>query len=106
MVYEFLLLDKPVISFNSISTNISWNDVSEYTDLFKLVEINLTKDPFKKQRAYTNNQFHPYKDGKSAFRMVEAVKSYIAEHGVPEKRKISFFRRMKVNSIFGKPSRK
>jgi hypothetical protein len=106
VVYEFLLLDKPVITFNSISTNISWNDVSAYKDLVLLVDTNLTEDPFKEQRAYTNSQFHPYKDGKSAYRMVEAVKKYIAEHGVPEKRKISFLRRMKINSIFGRPSRK
>jgi hypothetical protein len=34
--------------------------------------------------------------------MVEAVEDYIKRYGVPVKRKLSFLRRLKINSIFGK----
>lgn len=102
VVYEFLLLNKPVITFKSISKNISWDNREDYNNLVNLVDLNLNKDPFKEQRTKTNQEFHPYNDGKSAYRMVKAVKDYINKHGVPEKRKISFLRRMKINSIFGK----
>ena len=104
VVYEFLLLDKPVITFNSISKNISWHNVTTYTNLPNLVSQNLESDPFAEQRAYTNKNFHPYNDGKSALRMVEAVEEYIKKHGVPEKRKLSFLRRMKIHKHFGKPT--
>lgn len=106
VIYEFILLDKPAITFNSISKNINWEDSNDYNSLVLLVERNLEKDPFAESRAYINAQFHPYSDGKSAQRMVETAKQYIKEHGVPEKRKVSFLRRMKIHSIFGKPSKK
>lgn len=106
VIYEFILLDKPVITFKSISEHISWEDSNDYNSLTKLVEINLDDDPFSNYRAYIHQQFHPYNDGKSAERMVETVKKHIDFKGVPEKRKLSFLRRLKIHSIFGKPSLK
>lgn len=102
VIYEFILLDKPVITFKSISENINWENSNDYNALETLVKINLENDPFSQSRAYINSQFHPYNDGKSAERMVETVRTYIKVNGVPEKRNISFFRRLKIHSIFGK----
>jgi glycosyltransferase involved in cell wall biosynthesis len=50
-------------------------------------------------------QFHPYQDGASAQRMVDAVQDYIETNGVPEKRKLSLSRRLKINTKFGKPTK-
>jgi len=106
VIYEFILLDKPVITFNSISKHIHWEDVKTYTGLGSLVKSNLEEDPFAKSRNEIYQQFHPYNDGKSAERIVETVKSYIETHGVPEKRKLSFLRQLKIHAMFGKPNRK
>ncbi|MFI1743496.1 CDP-glycerol glycerophosphotransferase family protein [Thalassobellus sediminis] len=103
VIYEFILLDKPVITFNSISENIKWEDSNNYNKLIELVDTNLTKDPFAKSRDIIVKQFHPYNDGKSAERMVEAVKSYISTNGIPAKRELSFLRRLKIHSKFGRP---
>ncbi|MFC4720904.1 CDP-glycerol glycerophosphotransferase family protein [Geojedonia litorea] len=103
VIYEFLLLDKPVVSFKNISGHIHWEDSLDYNELIPLVEKNLNEDPFAAKRNYIFEQFHPYNDGKSAERMVEAVQNYIQEHGVPSYRKLSFLRRMKINSMFNKP---
>ncbi|WP_308991244.1 CDP-glycerol glycerophosphotransferase family protein [Mariniflexile litorale] len=102
VIYEFILLDKPVITFKSISENINWENSNDYDALEMLVKTNLETDPFSKSRAYLNEQFHPYNDGKSAERMVATVRAYTKTNGVPEKRNISFFRRLKIYSIFGK----
>ena len=102
VIYEFILLDKPVVTFNSISENINWENSNDFNALETLVKTNLKTDPFSKSRAFINAQFHPYNDGKSAERMVDAVRTYIAKNGVPEKRHISFFRRLKIHSKFGK----
>ncbi|WP_282043978.1 CDP-glycerol glycerophosphotransferase family protein [Winogradskyella flava] len=102
VIYEFLLLDKPVITFKNISKKIHWEDSDDYGALINLVERNLNEDPFAEQRKTIFNEFHPYNDGKSALRMVEAVEDYIEKNGVPEKRKLSFLRRRKIHSIFGK----
>jgi CDP-ribitol ribitolphosphotransferase len=102
VIYEFLLLDKPVITFNNISDNILWQNSSDYNELIPLVEKNLNEDPYSKERKFIFENYHPYNDGKSAKRMVDAVADYIKKNGVPEKRKISILRRFKINSIFKK----
>ena len=100
VVYEFLLLDKPVITFKSSSENILWEDSLSYDKLSEKVSANLEHDPFREQRAKVIQEYHPYHDGKSALRMVEAVEDYIARHGVPEKRKLPFLRKLKMNRMF------
>lgn len=102
VIYEFLLLDKPTISFRNISNKIQWENSLKYQDLAQLVKKNLEEDPYKESRSYIYNQYHPYNDGKSAMRMVEAVKNYIITNGVPSKRRISLFRKFKMLSKFGK----
>jgi CDP-ribitol ribitolphosphotransferase len=102
VIYEFLLLGKPVITFNNISDNILWQNSSDYNELIPLVEKNLNEDPYSKERKFIFENYHPYNDGKSAKRMVDAVAGYIKKNGVPEKRKISILRRFKINSIFKK----
>jgi CDP-glycerol glycerophosphotransferase (TagB/SpsB family) len=100
VIYEFLLLDKPVITFKNISENIVWENSFDYNQLENLVAKNLIQDPFAKTRKEIYNNYHPYNDGKSAERMVKAVEDYIKRNGVPEKRKLSLFRRYKINKMF------
>ncbi len=102
VIYEFLLLDKPVVTFKNISQSILWDDSQDYSQLISLVENNLKNDPFSSQRKYIFDNYHPYNDGKSSKRMVDAVENYIKANGVPEKRKISLLRKFKINSIFKK----
>tara|TARA_B100000787_G_C16199175_1_gene303574 strand:+ start:1967 stop:2989 length:1023 start_codon:yes stop_codon:yes gene_type:complete len=102
VVYEFLLLDKPVITFKNNSKNLNWDNSFTYDGLVNKVFVNLTEDPFKENRANILNEYHPYTDGNSALRMVDAVEAYIEENTVPEKRVISWFRKYKINKMFGK----
>ena len=96
VVYEFLLLNKPVITFNSISTQISWKNLKTYKNLDKEVAETLTKDRFAKFRKNIINEYHPYVDGASAKRMVDAVVNYLETNKIPKKRKISTFRKLKT----------
>jgi CDP-glycerol glycerophosphotransferase (TagB/SpsB family) len=102
VVYEFLLLDKPVITYKNSSKNIKWRNSTIYKNLSKLIKESLTIDPFKLERTEIRELYHPYNDSKSAERMLDAVRKYIRVHGVPEKRKLSFLRRRKINRIFGR----
>ncbi|MCM4165608.1 MULTISPECIES: CDP-glycerol glycerophosphotransferase family protein [unclassified Arenibacter] len=105
VIYEFILLNKPVITFKNISDRVLWDNSNSYTGLTEKVLDNFHSDAYAAERAYINMQFHPYQDGKSALRMVNAVKDYIEIHGVPQERKLSLARRLKINSIFGKPTK-
>ena len=100
VVYEFLLLDKPVITFKSNSENILWDNSLSYDQLGQKVASNLENDPFRNQRKQIIASYHPYHDGRSAQRMVETVEEYIADHGVPEKRRLPFLRKLKMNRKF------
>lgn len=102
VVYEFLLLNKPVITFKSSSKNIQWDNSLDYKNLGEKIKLNLEKDPYKNERHKIVQEYHPYLDGNSAKRMVETVSSYIAENGVPEKRKLGFLRRLKIHKMYGK----
>ena len=102
VVYEFLLLDKPVITFKSSSKDIKWDNSEEYNNLSEKIKSNLEIDSFKAERQKIVQEYHPYNDGNSALRMVEAVFNFISKNGVPEQRKLPFFRRLKIHKIFGK----
>ena len=100
VVYEVLLLDKPVITFKNNSNAILWDDSETYSHLKEKVQTNLKEDPFQEQRKLIVKNYHPYNDGKSALRMVNAVENHIEKNGVPERRKLSLFRKYKINKIF------
>ncbi len=102
VVYEFLLLDKPVITYKNNSKVCYWDNSLKYEGLVEKIKINLNEDSFKKEREHIFKEYHPYRDGKSADRMVSAVESYIEKFGVPDKREIPWFRRYKMNKMFGK----
>lgn len=103
VIYEFLLLDKPVISYKSIAENIQWDNTTIFDNLSDKVATNLKNDPFKNQRKNVIDEYHPYNDGKSAERMLSTVEDYIFNKGVPEKRPLSLLRKLKIHSIFGRP---
>lgn len=106
VIYEFLLLNKPVVSFNNISKEIYWENSNNFNKLEHLVKKNLNEDPYFKSRKYIAKQYHPYNDGLSAARMVDNSIDYIKKNGVPEKRKLSILRRLKIHSLFGKSNLK
>ncbi len=100
VVYEFTLLNKPVITFNSRSGNIAWPDITDPKILLPTFHAVVKSDPHSAERESIIHQYHPYTDGKSSERMYDAVEQYIAEHGVPEKRKLSPYRRYTINAYF------
>ncbi len=102
VVYEFLLLDKPVITFKSSSENIKWTDIDEPKILVDSVESVLESDINQEDRQWVIENYHPLSDGKSAKRMIDAVKKWLSKNPVPEKRKLSFLRRWKISKKYGK----
>lgn len=100
VVYEFLLLNKPVITFRSTSENIRWEDEVNFTKLTYLVERNLQFDPYKKFREEIISDYHPYTDGNSSQRVLQAVEKYIEDNGIPKKRKLNLYRKYTVYRDF------
>ncbi len=101
VVYEFILLDKPVITYRSSSTNIEWKDINDAGKLYKEVMNAFQNDEHASDREKIINSYHPYSDGKSSHRMIQAVEDYINRNGVPERRKLGLLRRRKIRRMFG-----
>ncbi|RZT95568.1 CDP-glycerol glycerophosphotransferase (TagB/SpsB family) [Ancylomarina subtilis] len=102
VVYEFLLLDKPVVTFKTSSGNIKWTNVDKPELLISSVESVLKSDINQKNRQWIIDNYHPLSDGKSAKRMIEAVKNWLKNNTVPEKRKLSILRRWEMSKKYGK----
>jgi CDP-glycerol glycerophosphotransferase (TagB/SpsB family) len=100
LVYEFTLLDKPVLTVDTKLEDITWSNQSAggvYLNVIRALE---NSSSIRNKREKTFKEYHPYKDGKSAQRMIEATENYIKEHGVPEEKKVSFFKKLKLKKKF------
>lgn len=104
VVYEFLLLDKPVITFNSNSENIKWKDISDSKELQSSIKDIIEFDKNKTDRKWIIDNYHPYTDGLSSKRIIETLEEYITKNHIPEKRKIPWGRKRKMIKMFGKIS--
>lgn len=91
-VYEFLLLNKPVVTFRSISQNIYWENFTEITGLEEACNRALHDPDSVSKRQWIVENFDPHLDGKCSERMLEAAAGYIARKGVPAKRKLNLWR--------------
>jgi len=101
VVYEFILLNKPVITIDSNSKNINWRNIKLHENLPEVFVNELNEDTFKQSRLETIKAYHPYTDGNSSPRMIAAVEDYILRNGVPEKRTLNLYRKFKMNRMFG-----
>ena len=103
VIYEFLILNKPVISINTRSKNPRWVNLKSSSNLIEKLEDTLANDTYKDRRKEIISEYHPYNDGKSSERVLNAIEEWIKTNGIPEKRNLSFLRRMKIHKRFGKP---
>ncbi len=103
VIYEFLLLDKPAISYQTISKHIRWENLTKKGKLSQSIVKNLHQDTYSAERIKLNQQFHPYQDGQSAERMIAATKHFIAKNGAQTQRKLPLTRKIKIDAIFNKP---
>ncbi|MEM7085470.1 MAG: CDP-glycerol glycerophosphotransferase family protein [Bacteroidota bacterium] len=100
VVYEFLLLNKPVITFKNIAENKYWEDIDDPSILANSVEKTFTEDSYKNEREFIIKNYHPYTDGRSSERMVNAIEQFIQKNGVPKKRRLSPYRKYRIHKRF------
>jgi spore coat polysaccharide biosynthesis predicted glycosyltransferase SpsG len=100
LAYEFTLLDKPVLSIDAKLDDITWSNLSAGGIYLTLIRTLENSSSIRNRRDKTFNEYHPYKDGKSSQRVIEATKEYIDKNGVPEEKKVSFFKKLKLKKKF------
>ncbi len=101
VVYEFILLDKPVITYKTKSLEKNhWEDVEQPNEIVTAYERLLNEDAHKAERQEIISQYHPYADGHSSARVFDAVEEYINAYGIPNARTISKYRQIKMKHMF------
>jgi len=94
----FLMLNKPVVTFNNISPKDYMVNISEEDKLEESIEYALSYPAELKSKVeYFINDTHPYVDGKSAQRVLAAADELLAGENVARKRKpFNLLRRLKM----------
>ena len=101
-VYEFLLLNIPVITFQTVAKDIYWIDIQQTDELPEAYEQALHDESAALKRQWIIDNYDPYLDGKVGQRMLTAAEDYISRHGVPAKRKLNLWRKYTSIKKFGK----
>lgn len=101
-VYEFLLLNKPVITFNTIATDIYWANITDLDALPQAFELVLHDEASIQKRQWVVQNYDPHLDGKVCRRMLDAAADYIKRHGVPKERKLNLWRKYTSIKTFGR----
>ncbi|PID90682.1 MAG: CDP-glycerol glycerophosphotransferase [Bacteroidetes bacterium] len=106
VVYEMLLLNKPVITVRTIAHDLFWQDVTKPEELPAAVWDNLKNDPFAAQRQWVVDNYDPHLDGLCTARTLQAAKDFIQQYGVPKIRHTTIWRRYMSVHTFGRVQKK
>lgn len=105
-VYEFLLLNKPVITLRTIAKDIYWKNITEPAALCDAYEEVLHDEEVTALRQWVVDNYDPYLDGQVAHRMLEGARDYIRRHGVPPYRSLNLWRKYASIKTFGMVKRR
>ncbi|MBP5346778.1 MAG: CDP-glycerol glycerophosphotransferase family protein [Bacteroidales bacterium] len=104
-VYEFLLLNRPVITLNTIAKDIYWENIQQAADLLPAFDRALNDPSSIDKRKWVVNNYDPHLDGHCCERMIAEAEDYIRRHGVPEKRQLNLWRKYTSIKTFGNVKR-
>ena len=100
-VYEMLLLDKPVVTLNTIARDIYWKDIRRPEDLTEAYDSVFDDTELRRRRQWIVANYDPYLDGQVGHRMLEGARDYIRRHGVPRQRRVNLWRKYTGFKTFG-----
>ena len=101
-IYEFLLLDKPVITLRAAAKEIYWRDMAQPEELVEAYDEVTQGDGMSQLRRWVIENYDPYLDGQVGHRMLEGARDFIRRHGVPTHRKLNIWRKYTSIKTFGR----
>lgn len=105
-IYEFLLLDKPVITLRASAKDIYWYNMQAPEELCGAYDEVAHNDLWREKRQWIIQNYAPHMDGKVGHRMLEGARDYIRRHGVPTHRQLNLWRKYTSIKTFGFVKRK
>ncbi len=81
VAYEYLLLDRPIITFRAVVRKDKGIDITSTSELHGAI-VRSMNDPkeFAENRKYYLKELHPYQDGKSSERVLAAIHEILENH--------------------------
>ena len=104
-LYEFRLLNKPVITLRAASKEFYWRDIKSPDEFLGAYDEVVEHDTMKERRQWVIDNYDPYLDGQVAHRMLEGARDYIRRHGVPPYRRLNLWRKYTSIKTFGRVKR-
>lgn len=101
-IYEFLLLDKPVITLRAVAKDQYWRNMQQPEELRQAYSDVLNDDKYTELRRWVIDNYDPYLDGKVGERMLKGARDFIRRHGVPKYRKLNLWRVYTSIKTFGR----
>ena len=100
---EFLLTGKPVVTFNNRAPGPQLIDIDQAAQFEPAIERALARPPELMQAIKDfGDAIHPYRDGHSSERVLDAIDAFIAAGGRNRKRKpLNFWRKIKLRRRIG-----
>jgi UDP-N-acetylglucosamine 2-epimerase len=90
------------LSVDTKLTDITWSNLSASGVYLNVIRTLENRVPARNRREQTIKSYHPYRDGKSSARVVDALLDYIKDRDIPEERKLPFFKRWMFKRAFSK----
>jgi len=102
VAYEFLLLDCPIITYRAIARRDKGIDITRPELLAGAIERSMERPgEFASQRRAYLDQLHPYNDGESSRRVVEAIEQVLQNnlHRQLRRKPLNLVRRLKIRRM-------
>ena len=98
VIYEFMVLDKPVITYKTQSRNDKGINITDPKDLRKAIDRSLKNpDEFKEKRMKHLEEINPYLDGKISERLINTLLEIKEKDLLPKKKKpLNLFRKLQI----------
>ncbi len=103
IIYEFLWLEKPVITYKNSFPGKHLLNIDKPESLEETIELALQKPKDLMENIHNFMQIiHPYKDGKASARILDATDDFIANYkGKIKKKPLNIFRKLKLRKKAG-----
>ena len=102
VAYEFLLLDRPVITYRATARQDKGIDIQSPSQLVGAIKQSLTRpDEFSAVRQRYLAEIHPYQDGESSRRVITAIEEAL-EHNLAgnlRRKPLNLYRRLKIRRM-------
>lgn len=103
IIIEYMLLDKPVVTYRNTNPGKHLIDVKSVNDIEVALETALSRPEYLMQYIREYTLFHErYRDGKNSSRILDAVDDFISNHQQSMKRKpLNLIRKLKLRKQLG-----